>query len=153
MTRTNIEAKDGNWYWYHNISECYYHIQLTVKYRKSLFEPAVTELMHTVISGFKERYAIDIHTVGFDQNHVHLLLRFLPKYSGGQVVKLIKSITGSQIFKFIPSIKKELWGGEFWTDGYYIATISGRGSKAVIEQYIRNQGREKDVPQLRLFDL
>lgn len=153
MTRTDIEATEGNWYWYHNVSECYYHIQLTVKYRKSLFDPAVTELMQTVMSGFKERYAIDIHAVGFDQNHVHLLLRFLSKYSGGQVVKLIKSITASQIFKFVPSIKKELWGGEFWTDGYYIATISGRGSKVVIEQYIRNQGREKDIPQLRLFDL
>jgi len=153
MTRTNIKAEEGNWYWYHNTSECYYHIQLTVEYRKSLFAPGVTELMRNVMSGFKERYAIAIHTVGFDGNHIHLLLRFLPKYSGGQVIRLLKSITSNQIFKFIPSIKKELWGGEFWTDGYYIATISGRGSKAVIEQYIRNQGREKDIPQLRLFDL
>ena len=87
MTRTNIKAEEGNWYWYHNVSECYYDIQLTVKYRKSLFEPTVIELMKTVISGFKERYAIEIHTIGFDQNHVHLLLRFLPKYSGRQVIK------------------------------------------------------------------
>jgi len=105
------------------------------------------------MSGFKERFAIDIHTVGFDQNHVHLLCRFLPKYSGGQVIGLIKSITASNVFKFVPSIKKELWGGEFWTDGYYIATISGRGNKYVIEQYIKNQGREKDVTQMKLFDL
>jgi putative transposase len=50
-------------------------------------------------------------------------------------------------------IKRELWGGEFWTDGYYIATISGKGNKAVIEKYIRNQGRAGDLGQLRLFDL
>ena len=53
----------------------------------------------------------------------------------------------------MPSIKKELWGGEFWTDGYYVATISGRGDKRTIENYIRNQGREKDIAQLKLFNL
>jgi len=76
----------------------------------------------------------------------------LPKYSGGQVIRTIKSITGQRIFELVPAIKQQLWGGEFWTDGYYISTISGKGNKAVIEQYIRNQGRAGDVKQLRLFD-
>ena len=105
------------------------------------------------MSGFKERYAIDITQVGFDQNHVHLLLRFLPKYSGGQVVRLIKSTVSRTIFKKAPEVKAELWGGEFWTDGYYIATISGRGNRKIIEDYIVNQGRKQDVRQLRLFEL
>ena len=149
----DIDPKDGIWYWYHNVSECYYHIQITVKYRKALLTPEVEKMILMTITGFKERFAIDIHQIGFDQNHIHILCRFLPKYSGGQVIGLIKSQTASDIFKFIPSIKKELRGGEFWTDGYYIGTISGRGSKAIIEKYIRNQGREKDVAQLRLFEV
>jgi|GEM_PF-6459727 len=40
--------------------------------------------------GGKERYAIEISTIGFDQSHVHILSRFLPKYSGGQVIKIIE---------------------------------------------------------------
>lgn len=147
----DIDPKDGIWYWYHNVSECYYHIQITVKYRKALLAPEVEKMIRMTITGFKERFAIDVHEIGFDQNHIHILCRFLPKYSGGQVVGLIKSQTASDIFKFIPSIKKELRGGEFWTDGYYIGTISGKGSKSVIINYIKNQGREKDLPQLRLF--
>ena len=63
---------------------------------------------------------------GFDQNHVHILCRFLSKYSGGQVIKIIKSISGKRVFEEAPETKKELWGGEFWTDGYYISTISGK---------------------------
>jgi len=70
-----------------------------------------------------------------------------------QVVRTIKSITGRQIFAQIQGLKEELWEGELWTDGYYIATISGRGSKEVIEKYIKNQGREKDIRQLRLFEV
>ena len=91
--------------------------------------------------------------MGFDQNHVHYLCRFLPKYSGGQVIRLIKSISAKQVFKNVAEVKRELWGGEFWTDGYYIGTVSGRGDKKVIEEYIKKQGREKDINQLELFDL
>ena len=145
---------DGEiWYWHHNRSECYYHIQITVKYRKSLLEEKVIKIITETLKGFKERYDLDIQSVGYDQNHVHILCRFLPKYSGGQVIKLIKSITGKRIFKEVPEVKRELWGGEFWTDGYYIATISGRGDKKVIEEYIKNQGRVHDVLQLKLIDI
>ena len=140
------------WHWYHNVSECYYHIQITVKYRKALIDKKTEKVILESISGIKERYAIEVSHVGFDQNHVHLLTRFLPKYSGGQVIKLIKSLSAKAVFREVPEVKDELWGGEFWTDGYYIATISGKGNKAVIEKYIKNQGREKDIEQLKLFE-
>ena len=77
----------------------------------------------------------------------------MPKYSGGQVIRLIKSITSQKIFKDYPKVKKELWGGEFWSDGYFIATVSGRGDRKIIESYIENQGRDEDIGQLRLFDI
>jgi putative transposase len=141
------------WHWYHNVSECYYHIQLTVKYRKALLNKKIEKTVLNAMSEFRERYAVEISEIGFDRNHIHILCRFLPKYSAGQVIKIIKSITAKQIFDECPEIKKELWGGEFWTDGYYVATIGARGSKQVIENYIRNQGRESDVQQLRLFPL
>jgi putative transposase len=147
-----VKLEEGMWRWYHNISECHYHIQITVKYRKSLLNPKVEEVIVKALKGIKERYAIAISEIGFDQNHVHILCRFLPKYSGGQVIKIMKSISAKGIFREVPEIKEELWGGEFWTDGYYIATISGKGNKEVIEKYIRNQGREKGIEQLKMFE-
>ena len=148
-----VNIEKDIWHWYHNVSECHYHIQLTIKYRKSLFIEKTKRIILETMKGFKERYAIEINHVGFDKNHVHLLLRFLPEFSGGQVIRLIKSISGKAIFREFPEIKEELWGGEFWTDGYYIATVSGRGSKKVIENYIKSQGGEQDIKQLRLFEL
>ena len=145
---------DGDiWFWHHNRSECYYHIQVTVKYRKTLLDEKVTGVITKVMKGLKDRYDLEIQTLGYDRDHVHILCRFLPKYSGGEVVKLIKSLTGKKVFEEVPEIKKELWGGEFWTDGYYIATISGKGNKAVIEKYIKDQGRAEDLTQLKLFEL
>jgi len=145
---------DGDiWYWYHNVSEPYYHIQLTVKYRKAFMNAETEKVILEVMEGIKERYAIEVSHVGFDKNHVHILCRFLPKYSGGQVIRLLKSITAREVFRQVPEIKKELWGGEFWTDGYYFATVSGRGDRGVIEKYIEQQGREEDKRQLKLFEL
>ena len=153
MVKEKAELGNGMWYWYHNISECYYHIQLTVKYRKSLMNEKVEKTILESWKGIKERYGIEISHVGFDQNHVHLCAQFLPKYSGGQVIKVLKSISGRAVFREVPEVKKELWGGEFWTDGYYIGTISARGNRQVIINYIKNQGRTKELEQLRLFDL
>jgi len=125
---------------------------LTIKYRKPLFKPAIEGLIAKVLKGLKERYSIEVYLIGFDKNHIHILCRFLPKYSGTQVVRLIKSITSQIIFKQVPAVKQWLWGGEFWSDGYYISTVSGRGDHKIIEQYIKKQGREADAKQLRLFE-
>ena len=140
------------WRWYHNVSECHYHIQITIKYRKAVLEQSVIDTILEHLKGFKERFAIDIHKIGFDENHLHILCQFLPKYSGGQVVGLIKKLTARPCLKIL-SVKTELWGGEFWTDGYYIATVSSRGSKETIERYIEKQGRKPQDIQLKMFDL
>ena len=143
--------RDTIWAWHHNISECFFHIQLTIKYRRKVLTPQIEETIITICSGFKHRYHLDIQQIGFDQDHVHFYLQALPKYSSGQIIRLIKSITSQQIFKQHPKVQEFLWGGEFWTDGYYIATVSPHGNKDLIINYIKNQGREKDIGQLRLF--
>ena len=144
--------REDIWKWHHNISECFFHIQLTIKYRRKAFTPEIEETIRKVCEGFKHRYNLDIQQIGFDQDHVHFYLQALPKYSGGQIIRLIKSITAQQIFKQHEKVKEMLWGGEFWTDGYYIGTVSPHGNKHVIINYIKKQGREKDIDQLRLFN-
>jgi len=148
-----VKITEDIWYWHHHVSECYYHIQLTIKYRRSVFEGEIEAEMIGIMAGFKERYYIDVQTVGYDKNHVHILCRFLPKYSGGQVIRMIKSITARKLFEKFPDLKRQLWGGEYWSDGYYIGTVSGRGDRKIIENYIKKQGREPDVKQLKLFDI
>ena len=140
------------WRWYHNVSECHYHIQVTIKYRKVVLNNEVIECIKNTLKDFKERFAIDIYKIGFDENHVHILCQFLPKYSGGQVIGMIKKLTAIPCLK-IPDVKRQLWGGEFWTDGYYIGTVSNRGSKETILRYIEKQGRNPKNVQLKLFNL
>ncbi len=50
-------------------------------------------------------------------------------------------------------MKKELWGGEFWEDGYFVRTVGDKVTKGIIKKYIEYQRKhEKSLPrQLKLF--
>ena len=94
-----------------------------------------------------------MEAIGCDKDHIHLLCSAHPKLAPGRIVQKFKSITAREIFRRILSVKKELWGGEFWTDGYYVATVGERANWDTVEKYVQKQGQSKsDLKQLMLFD-
>jgi len=135
----------------HNAFDTHYHIVFPVKYRKALLEPRITTAIRDIASQVTERYEIWFEQIGCDQDHIHILCSFHPKYSGSDVVRTFKSITAKQLFLTFPELRKDLWKGEFWSDGYYIATVSERGNWSQVENYVRNQGKTKPSTQLRLL--
>jgi len=52
-----------------------------------------------------------------------------------------KSITAREIFRECPQVKKKLWGGEFWTDGYFASTVGKHGDENMLSKYVKNQGK------------
>jgi putative transposase len=97
-----------------------------VKFRKSFLDEEVIRIIRATAAGIEERYKIDIETMGMDKNHIHVVCGAHPKLSPGRIVKIFKSITAREIFELKPSVKKHLWGGEFWTNGYYVSTVGKR---------------------------
>lgn len=135
----------------HCVYQTHYHIVFPVKYRKSLLSEEITSAIKSIAVEIGERYEIDFEQLGCDKNHIHILCSFHPKYSIGEVVRKFKSITARELFKQFPLLKKELWGGEFWSDGYYVSTVGERGDWKVVERYVKNQGKEFETKQLRLL--
>lgn len=137
---------------YHCAWQIHYHIVFPVKYRRALLDKEVVQIIKETALGIQERYAIEIEAMGMDKDHIHILCGAYPKVSPGQIVQTFKSITGREIFRRKPSVKKQLWGGEFWTDGYYVATVGDRANWATVEKYIQEQGKPKEeLKQLELF--
>jgi putative transposase len=100
-----------------------------------------------------ERYAIQMEAIGADRDHIHLLCSAHPKVAPGRIVQIFKTITARAIFRKKPTVKRELWGGEFWTDGYYVATVGERANWETVEKYVQKQGYPKvELRQLKLFD-
>ena len=141
----------------HNVSVIMYHFVCPAKYRRVVFSEAVDMGLKEICEEIEKRYEIRFLEIGTDKDHVHFLIQSVPKLSPTQIIRTIKSITAKEIFARYPEVKKKLWGGEFWSDGYYIGTVSKHGNETVIGNYVREQGVEKEYKklhsqQLSLFD-
>ena len=136
---------------WHCAYEIHYHVVFPVKYRKALLSEAIVQKIKEIAEELEERYGLELEQIGCDQDHIHLLVSLHPKYAPGQFVRLFKSITAKQLFKSFPELKRDLWGGEFWTDGYYVGTVSEKGNWKVVERYVKNQGKKPEEVQLRLL--
>jgi len=137
----------------HNAYDTHYHIVFPVKYRKALLDHDVSLAILAIARGIAERYDIEFEKIGTDGDHIHLLCSFPPKYSGSEIVRIFKSITARKLFNQFPALKQDLWGGEFWSDGFYLATVSERGDWKTVERYVANQGKTRSTSvQLRLLE-
>ncbi|HYO90587.1 MAG TPA: IS200/IS605 family transposase [Pyrinomonadaceae bacterium] len=135
----------------HNVSLLLYHIVCPAKYRKAVFRPLVDEKLKEICEAIALRYEIEFLEIGTDKDHVHFLVQSVPKYSPKKIVQTIKSVTAREIFKQMPEVKEQLWGGEFWSDGYFVSTVGTRNNEEAVKRYIKEQGRKNETAQLDLF--
>ena len=89
----------------------------------------------------EKRYEIKFLEIGADEDHVHFLVQSVPTKLVSEVVRVIKSITGREIFRRCPEVKKQLWGGEFWTSGYFASSVGKHGNEEMITKYVSGQGK------------
>ena len=140
----------------HNVSVLLYHFVCPAKYRRIVFSKAVDQTLKDTCLEISKRYEIEFIEIGTDKDHVHFLIQSIPTMSASKIIQTIKSITAKEIFKLHPEVKEQLWGGEFWTKGYYVNTVGRHGDENTIQAYVQSQGREDEYKkihsqQLKLF--
>ena len=141
----------------HNISILIYHYVCPAKYRRVVFNTEVEGVLREVCLEIEKRYEIKFIEIGTDKDHVHFLIQSVPMYSAKKIIQTVKSLTAREILRRVPEVKKQLWGGEFWTDGYYVSTVGQKGSEETIRKYVQEQGKEQEYKrihrdgQLKLF--
>ena len=126
----------------HNVSNLMYHFVLPAKYRRGVMDEKVDNVVKETCEEISKRYEIKFLEIGTDKDHVHFLIQSVPKYSPTQIVRIVKSITAKEVFARCPDVKKKLWGGEFWSDVFYVGSVSEHGNEKVIANYVKNQGDE-----------
>ena len=140
----------------HNKNLLLYHIVCPVKYRRKVFTEKIEEGLKDICLEIEKRYEIGYHEIGADEDHIHFLVQGVPTFTPYSIVQTTKSITAKEIFKRFPEVKRMLWGGKFWTSGYYINTVGQYANEAVIAQYVKEQGKKYKqfyrIKQKSLFD-
>ena len=132
----------------HNVSVMIYHVVCPTKYRRVVIGQPVEKVLKEACLAIAQRYDLHFLEIGTDQDHVHFLIQSVPMMLPKRIVQTVKSITAKQVFKLVPEVKKQLWGGQFWSDGYYISTVGKNNSEQFITQYVREQGKEKEYVEI-----
>ena len=140
----------------HNVSVLLYHLVCPIKYRKKVLTDKVSAELKVICREISLRYEIEFIEIGTDGDHVHFLIQSVPTYSVTKICKMVKSLTAREIFRRLPEVTKELWGSQFWTDGYFVNTVGQHGNEEVIKKYVKNQGsglnyKKVHRQQLQLF--
>ena len=138
----------------HSVYDTLYHLVWCPKYRRDIFKQAeIRERAKRLLWEVAEGYGLEIVELEVAHDHVHILLSFPPKRSIGEVAGMLKSITGRQLFREFPTLKKRLWGGEIWEDGYFARTVGSQMTSEVIEKYIQHHQDFEQGPAQLAFKL
>ena len=131
----------------HNVSLLMYHFVFVAKYRRLVIDEAVDSVLKDTCLEVSKRYEIRFLEIGSEGDHVHFLIQSVPNYSPTSIATKVKSIIAREVFSQVPTVKKQLWGGEFWSDGYYASTVGEHATETVIREYIKNQGKKGQYKQ------
>ena len=136
----------------HAVYDTKYHLVWAPKYRKWILRRDIRARIKEIFKEISSNHDFEIDTLEVAEDHVHIFLSFPPRHSISKVVGMLKSISASVIFQEHPEVKQELWGGEFWEDGYFVRTVGDKVTKEVIRKYIKyHREHEKSPKQLKLF--
>jgi len=133
----------------HAVYEAKYHLVWCPKYRKKILAEEIRPKVKELFMEISSHFDFEIDRCEIAEDHIHILISFPPKYSVSRVIGILKSISGSKIFKEFPKVKKQLWGGHFWEQGYFYRTVGEQVTDDVIRKYIENHSFSQN--QLPMF--
>jgi putative transposase len=130
-----------------------YHFVWIPKYRHKIFEEPYRSTLKGIIGKIGYDYDIEIVELEVPVDHIHMVIRSLPRIAPSDIMQIIKSISAREFFKMYPDIRKKFfWGGKLWTSSYFVETI-GNANEEVIRAYVRNQLKEMDKEELKAKQL
>jgi putative transposase len=137
----------------HTVYDTKYHLVWAPKYRKWVLRGDIQDRVRELFLEIGDRHDIEIDTMEIAEDHVHLFVSFPPRLSISEVVGKMKAISAKVIFEEFPETEREMYGGEFWEDGYFARTVGDEVTTKVVRQYIEYHDEEETRPnQLDLFE-
>jgi putative transposase len=137
----------------HAVYDTRYHLVWAPKYRKWILRGDLREFVETIFQEIATANDFEIEAMEIAKEHVHIFLGFPPRYSISQVVHRFKGRSARRIFQIYPEVKRELWGGEFWEDGYFVRTVGDKVTAEVIKKYVHYHKHQEKSPNQFEFDL
>ena len=132
----------------HCVYSLQYHVVWVCKYRRKILKPGVCSYIRKVLPALlREMPGVEIEAIGFDGDHLHMLIIIPPKYSIADIMGRLKSQLASKLRKFFPWLAKVYWNENIvWSPGYFVSSVGI--DEDIIRRYVEQQGQQ-DSGQLR----
>lgn len=127
----------------HCVGGSNYHLQLTPKYRRTIFEnQEARNLIEALMRQKAYKLGVHIEAIEFGPDHIHMFLMGCRKYDVPTLVQYFKGFSSRYIRSKRPDlVRSYLWGDSLWSDGYFYESI-GRVTSETVKFYIeRQQGK------------
>lgn len=126
-----------------------YHIVWVCKYRRRILNPGVCEYLQKVFAKLlRSMPGVLIETIGFDGDHLHMVMVIPPKYSIASVMGQLKSQSASELRRRFKFLSKVYWKENIvWSPGYFVSSVGV--DEETIKNYVAHQGAQ-DSGQLRM---
>ncbi|GAB1534821.1 IS200/IS605-like element ISSod23 family transposase [Geovibrio sp. ADMFC3] len=126
-----------------------YHVVWVCKYRRKILKPGVCSYIRkTLPSLLRSMPGVEIEAIGFDLDHLHMVIIIPSKYSISDVMGRLKSQLASRMRKFFDWLEKVYWNENIvWSPGYFVSSIGL--NEDVIKNYVEMQGQQ-DSGQLKI---
>ena len=134
----------------HAVYELKYHLVWVPKFRVHL-DREVREFTKEVFEQIAQEYEFEIDTMEVMEDHVHVFVEAPPRYAPAEVVQIMKSVSAREVFKKFPKMRKTMWSGRIWGDGYFVRSVGDKVTAEVIRKYIKYQKQEETSSQLNMF--
>jgi putative transposase len=136
----------------HAVYELKYHVVWVPKYRAQILGGEVSRYLKEVFSRIAAEYGFNIDTMDVMEDHVHIFIEAPPACSPAQVVQIMKSISARELYKKFPEMRKAMWSGKIWNEGYFVRSVGDKVTSEIIRKYIKYQRQEEEPGQLKMFE-
>ena len=126
----------------HSVFLLHYHLVLVIKYRRQVFDQAISDRAREIFEYIAPRYNITLQEWNHDKDHVHILFKAHPNSEISKFINAYKSASSRLIKKEFPEVRKKLWKEYFWSQSFCLLTTGGAPLE-IIKQYIENQGIDR----------
>lgn len=133
----------------HSIYYLQYHVVWVCKYRRRVLNPGICGYIRKLLPKLlRSMPGVKLETIGFDKDHLHMVMSIPPKYSISSVMGKLKSQSASKLRKAFPWLAKVYWIENLvWSPGYFVSSVGV--DEETVKRYVELQGRQ-DSGQLHL---
>src|SRR3989338_5493247 len=127
----------------HTVGETNLHLQFTPAYRREIFrEPLARELTIAYLVERVQQLKVRVAAIDCGPDHIHLFVEDWKNYAIKDLARELKMHSSRKMRKGHSFLfRNKLWGGKFWSAGYFHRTV-GVVTAETVRKYVKESQKK-----------